>query len=413
MISDGDESTHRADEVAIENDRKRKNQFICFVSYNGNDKAWAEWIAWTIEDSGHRALLQAWDFLPGCTWPQQMHRFIIESDKVICVVSPDFLESDFAAAEWQAVFVDDPIGDRRRLLPIRVRDCKPHGLLGTRVYVDLVNKNRHEARALLRAALSGSRAKPQSEPEFPGESGSQEPDFPGCIHFALVLDGTFEGVSRGRVEAIVAHLRKLLNDPNVTITEVRPGSVILSITCAARTFRSFSELLRRGEILDLEGMRIIGYWSLSGPLVDPVEDRLSQLMVWLPQVFSPFVSDQDEAKDLTQDFLLKVFESDELRYSILGNPAKAGELAEALMAANIAAKETDRAVRARVKKSHGGIARTQILQTALSIYDELDDREKKILEAYWAAVSEGGVAAELLDEHVRAAQIKLRKRLKG
>ncbi|MEM7797396.1 MAG: toll/interleukin-1 receptor domain-containing protein, partial [Cyanobacteria bacterium P01_C01_bin.118] len=28
-----------------------------FVSYNRADKAWAEWIAWTLEEAGHTAVI--------------------------------------------------------------------------------------------------------------------------------------------------------------------------------------------------------------------------------------------------------------------------------------------------------------------------------------------------------------------
>ena len=36
-----------------------------FVSYNHRDRVWAEWIAWTLEEKGHTAVIQAWDFRPG------------------------------------------------------------------------------------------------------------------------------------------------------------------------------------------------------------------------------------------------------------------------------------------------------------------------------------------------------------
>jgi hypothetical protein len=39
--------------------------FDFFVSYTQADKAWAEWIAWELEEHGERVLIQAWDFVPG------------------------------------------------------------------------------------------------------------------------------------------------------------------------------------------------------------------------------------------------------------------------------------------------------------------------------------------------------------
>src|SRR5216684_301367 len=39
-----------------------------FVSYAQPDRAWAEWIAWQLEEGGYRVLIQAWDMVPGADW---------------------------------------------------------------------------------------------------------------------------------------------------------------------------------------------------------------------------------------------------------------------------------------------------------------------------------------------------------
>lgn len=36
-----------------------------FISYNKTDKAWAEWIAWELEEADYTTIFQAWDFRPG------------------------------------------------------------------------------------------------------------------------------------------------------------------------------------------------------------------------------------------------------------------------------------------------------------------------------------------------------------
>ncbi len=36
-----------------------------FISYNGKDKDWAEWIAWQLEEAGYSVIIQVWDFRPG------------------------------------------------------------------------------------------------------------------------------------------------------------------------------------------------------------------------------------------------------------------------------------------------------------------------------------------------------------
>jgi hypothetical protein len=39
------------------------------------------------------------------------------------------LASEFCEADWGAAFRTDPVGRRRRLIPVRVRECDPDGLL--------------------------------------------------------------------------------------------------------------------------------------------------------------------------------------------------------------------------------------------------------------------------------------------
>jgi TIR domain len=42
-----------------------RGEWDFFVSYTQADRAWAEWIAWILEEDRYRVLVQAWDFVPG------------------------------------------------------------------------------------------------------------------------------------------------------------------------------------------------------------------------------------------------------------------------------------------------------------------------------------------------------------
>ena len=59
---------------------------------------WAEWIAWELEEAGHRVLVQAWDFVPGSNWIQGMQQGVTRAGRTIAVLSPAYLESEFGAA---------------------------------------------------------------------------------------------------------------------------------------------------------------------------------------------------------------------------------------------------------------------------------------------------------------------------
>jgi hypothetical protein len=103
-----------------------------FISYTGVDRRWAEWIAWILEEAGYSTCLQAWDFRPGGNFVVEMHTGV-QAERTIAVLSPDYLDSRFGTAEWAAVFADDPIGEKGKLVPVRVRACDPTGLLKARI----------------------------------------------------------------------------------------------------------------------------------------------------------------------------------------------------------------------------------------------------------------------------------------
>lgn len=157
-----------------------------FISYTQADRAWAEWIAWQLEDDGYGVLLQAWDMVPGANWTHIMHEGVQCARQTIAVLSSAYLISVPATAEWEAAWRDDPLGQLRKLLVVRVMDTDPPGLIAGIVSVDLFGVTKDVARARLRdgirAAVSG-RAKPASEPVFPPEARvvAAEPRFPGAL----------------------------------------------------------------------------------------------------------------------------------------------------------------------------------------------------------------------------------------
>ena len=100
-----------------------------FVSYTQADRGWAEWIAWVLEEHGYRVLIQAWDFVPGSNWIERMQDGTRDAARTVAVLSPNYLESVYGGAEWQAAWAQDPAGRDRRLLVVRVRECERPGLL--------------------------------------------------------------------------------------------------------------------------------------------------------------------------------------------------------------------------------------------------------------------------------------------
>lgn len=138
-----------------------------FISYTGVDRKWAAWIAWQLEDAGYMVVLQEWDFRPG-------HNFILMMDRAtrarqtVIVLSKAFLEAGYTQPEWARAMADDPQGLQRRLIPIRISPCEVTGLLRPVIYVDLVDLDVATARRALLDGVRPGRAKPSTEPPYPG-----------------------------------------------------------------------------------------------------------------------------------------------------------------------------------------------------------------------------------------------------
>lgn len=152
-----------------------------FVSYTSIDQSWAEWIAWAVEEAGHTAVLQAWDFRAGSNFVLEMQEAAARCDQTIAVLSWAYLKSGFTAAEWAAAFARDPAASQRKLVPVRIEKRDPDGLLKGIVYIDLVDLDEDAAKARLLAGISPGRAKPKAAPAFPGTRAARShPTFPSA-----------------------------------------------------------------------------------------------------------------------------------------------------------------------------------------------------------------------------------------
>ncbi|MCL9759581.1 toll/interleukin-1 receptor domain-containing protein, partial [Frankia sp. AiPa1] len=154
-----------------------------FISYTNEDKAWAVWIAWQLEEAGYRVLIQAWDFVAGNNLHIRMAEGMQHAERTIAVLSKHYLDSIYGQTEWKAAHGRDPLGFQRQLIPIRVEDCRRPGSFAPIISIDLFDLEQDQAQAHLlshvRSARIG-RAKPSTAPAFPVKrvQPTSEPTFP-------------------------------------------------------------------------------------------------------------------------------------------------------------------------------------------------------------------------------------------
>jgi TIR domain/Tetratricopeptide repeat len=187
-----------------------------FISYTQADASWAEWIAWQLENEGHRVLVEAWDFVPGSNWVRFMDQGV-DAARTVIVLSPDYLRSAYGRTEWQAAWAADPFGEARRLLLVRVRSCEYPSLLRQVVGIDLFDVDEAAARRRLSGsvrAATGGRRKPPTSPDFPGVG----PIFPGSLPAVWNLPARLAGFTGRRTELERVHAG--LRDGRLVITAV-------------------------------------------------------------------------------------------------------------------------------------------------------------------------------------------------
>jgi hypothetical protein len=148
--------------------RARKGRVDFFISYTKTDEQWAEWIAWILNAAGYSHYFQKWHFKVGGDFVKHMDAALKRSDRLLMVLTKDYLGSMFAQSEWQSMFAMDPSGEKGLLVPVRVAEVELEGLLRSRIYCDLVGLGKMQARRKLLAALRGkAQGKPRIEPVFP------------------------------------------------------------------------------------------------------------------------------------------------------------------------------------------------------------------------------------------------------
>jgi len=150
---------------------RHRRSGIFFLSYTQADQAWAEWVGWELEREGYRVLIQAWDMVPGANWINSMQEGMQGAERMIALLSPEYVASVYSTAEWQSAWQDDPLGEQRKLIPLRVAECELPGPLSSMVSADLFGLSEARTRSELRRVIdqvTSGRSKPERQPQFPG-----------------------------------------------------------------------------------------------------------------------------------------------------------------------------------------------------------------------------------------------------
>jgi hypothetical protein len=137
-----------------------------FISFNAADQTKAHWIAWTLKEAGHEVAVHDWEIPAGGNAPLWMNTKLAWADRLIAVISPDYLPARYSPVEWASEIWKDPDGTKGSVIPVIVRPTpRIPPLLNDLSRIDLTNCSEAEAKSRLIKGVDMP-APPERKPAF-------------------------------------------------------------------------------------------------------------------------------------------------------------------------------------------------------------------------------------------------------
>ena len=113
-----------------------------FISYSSKDREWvSNWLLPNLEDAGLEVCIDYRDFKIGRSSLINMEEAVDWCDKILLVLTPHWVESEWTNFEALMMQTEDPIGLRGRLLPLMLKQCELPRRLGIFTYADFKDEN--------------------------------------------------------------------------------------------------------------------------------------------------------------------------------------------------------------------------------------------------------------------------------
>ena len=173
-----------------------------FISYTGDDVAWARWLAWVLEEAGYTTLFQDRDMKGN--FVAAMRDAMANTRRTIGVLSKAALNSPAVQVEWQGAFRREIDRHQDPLVLYRVHDgIETDPWLAQHAYVDVFGVDEAAARHAVLERVAPSVAGPAPPVPFPSavaiitakRNVPQHPPFPAAAQDAERLDRV-RGIAR-------------------------------------------------------------------------------------------------------------------------------------------------------------------------------------------------------------------------
>ena len=191
-----------------------------FISYNSADKAVAEKVAAAMEAAGQRVRFAGWEVVIGTNIGVWMGEALGDCDRLIAIVSPDYLKPGavYSEAERVAKLWHDIDGKKAAVIPLVVRPADMPKLFGAISRYDLAKGSLDEfvAEVLRKPRLPGAAVDPSTSPTKPEPSKRN-------THFVNLPAGR---PVIGRDDAVAEIRAKLIAAEGGVIAVINSGAVL-------------------------------------------------------------------------------------------------------------------------------------------------------------------------------------------
>ena len=117
-----------------------------FISYSHQDSEWVcEWLIPHLDRHGIYPYIDIRDFEIGLSILDNIEQAIERTRKTLLVLTPAYIQSEWAAFESLLAHSQDPSALGRRVLPLMLEKCKLPKRIAMLVYADFTDEGRHDS----------------------------------------------------------------------------------------------------------------------------------------------------------------------------------------------------------------------------------------------------------------------------
>ncbi|SNX56408.1 tetratricopeptide repeat protein [Streptomyces sp. TLI_55] len=195
-----------------------------FISYAGADRAWAEWVAWQLQEAGFGVELDVWHWRVGDNLVWRTSEALERADTVVALFSRAYFEQ----GHWTEMEAVSAIAGEGRLIPLVVEPLEPRdipALLAAHVRSDLHSMEEPEALSALLRAVSDP-TPPAERPRFPAtpeRSHPMAPRLPSAVHAPHAWNVRRRNADFVGREDVLRHVREALLEDNRPSIQVLHG----------------------------------------------------------------------------------------------------------------------------------------------------------------------------------------------